>query len=160
MKKNKKATTLTRKQLDKRLQKIARSGLFVPPQGWIASIRSALGMTQSQLAARLGMSRQNLNKLEKSELAGTLEIKTLRKVAQSLGCEISYVLLPKTSLDDTVIKQAAIVASKIVGETEKHMRLEKQGTQSHFQKKSVSDLAEEIAHEGGKKLWGTHDKED
>ncbi len=117
-------------------------------------------MTQSQLAARLGMSRQNLNKLEKSEIAGTLEIKTLRKVAQSLGCEVSYVLLPKINLEDTVTKHATLIASKIVGETEKHMRLEKQGTQSRFQKKSVTSLAEEIAREGGKKLWGSHDKED
>lgn len=160
MVKNKKATQLSRQQLDKRLRRIAKSGLFAPPQGWIASIRAALGMTQSQLAQRLNMSRQNLNKLEKSEIAGTLEIQTLRKVAHSLGCEMSYVLLPKTSLEDMVNRQAALVASKIVSETEKHMRLEKQGTQSRFQKKSITDLAEEIAREGGKKLWGSHDKED
>jgi predicted DNA-binding mobile mystery protein A len=157
---NKKATQLSRQQLDKRLCSISKKGLFIPSKGWIASIRDALGMTQSQLAERLNMSRQNLNKLEKSEIAGTLEIKTLKRIANSLSCEISYVLLPKTSLEDAVNKQATLVASRIVGETEKHMRLEKQGTQSRFQKKSIADMAEEIAREGGKKLWGSHAKED
>jgi predicted DNA-binding mobile mystery protein A len=155
MAKAKKATNLSRRQLDKKLESIARSGIYIPHDGWIRAVREALGMSQAQLAKRLQVTRQTLNRVEKAEVTGSIEIKTLRKIAQALGCELAYVLIPKTkSLEKTLLDQATLVARKIVDATEKHMALENQQTDKKFQEKAISELADEIANEGGKKVWG------
>ncbi len=159
MGKSKKASKLSREQLDKNLHTIAKSGLFIPTKGWIRSIREALGMSQSQLAERLHVTRQTLSRIEKSEASGSLELKTLRKVANALGCEVGYVLLPKKRLEDMIHDQALTLAKRIVGETEKHMRLESQGTGPRFQERAISDLAQELVREGGKKIWSVNGQE-
>jgi predicted DNA-binding mobile mystery protein A len=159
MRKTQKATKLSREQLDKKLQTIAKSGIFTPAKGWIHAIREALGMSQSQLAERLKITRQSLHRIENSENSGGLELKTLMKVADALDCEVGYVLLPRKGLENTVRGQALKLAKRIVAETEKHMRLERQGTGSDFQGKAVVDLTEELIREGGKKIWSINDQE-
>ena len=143
---------LSREQLDKKLQQVAKSGAFVPPRGWIRAIRESLGMSQAQLAKRLKVTRQSLNRMENEEIKGSLELKTLRKIANALSCELIYVFLPKKNLGQIVEDQALLLAKRIVSETEKHMLLENQGTRQDFQKKMIADLAEELKG-AGKKIW-------
>jgi predicted DNA-binding mobile mystery protein A len=153
MRKTTRSKKLARQQLDKKLQLLSEGGIYVPSQGWIFAIREALGMSQSQLAERLGVARQTVSRIEKSEISGNLEIKTLRKVAQALGCNVGYVFLPKVPLEAAVQNQALVLARRIIEETEKHMRLEKQGTGQKFQEAALVELAAELAREGGKKIW-------
>ena len=55
-----------------------------PARGWVAAIRSALGMTTRQLAARLRIRQPSLLAIEKSEVAGTVSLNTLRRAAEAL----------------------------------------------------------------------------
>ncbi len=70
----------------------------VPRSGWIASIRQALGMSKTQLAKRVGVTRPSLDELESNEVRETITLASLHKVADALGCDLKYVLVPRKSL--------------------------------------------------------------
>ena len=42
-------------------------GLFTPTEGWLRTVRHALGMSGPQLAARLGVTKARISKAERSE---------------------------------------------------------------------------------------------
>lgn len=63
--------------------------------GWLKAARMAMQLSGNELALRLGVSRQAYSKLERSELAGDIKLKTLRRLAEVMGCEVVYVIRPK-----------------------------------------------------------------
>lgn len=116
-----------RRRLDQRLAALRPTTNFaVPPKGWIRAIRDALGMSGRQLAARLRVSPQNVAKLEVSEANGTIQLETLRRVAESLDCRLVYALVPNTSLEEMVWQRARKVASHEIGRVSHSMTLEDQ----------------------------------
>ena len=99
---------LQRKQLDAKLS--AAANVQPPRDGWIRTMRTALGMSAAQLGKRLGVSRQEAADLERRERNGAITVATLAKVAQALDCELRVTFVPKTSLDETVKRQATAKA--------------------------------------------------
>jgi predicted DNA-binding mobile mystery protein A len=83
-----------------------------PARGWIREIREALGMTTRQLAARMGRSQAAVSQLERSEVTGGARLESLRRAAEALGCDLVYVLVPRTSLDDTMQTRARVLARR------------------------------------------------
>jgi predicted DNA-binding mobile mystery protein A len=118
-----------RTKLDARLDQ-ARSmlGLTPPHKGWIRALRDALGMSGGQLARRLGVSPQNVEQTEKSEVTGTIQLATLRKYAEALDTKLVYALVPNTSLDDLVKQRARQLAINALSRVSHTMRLEDQET--------------------------------
>jgi transcriptional regulator with XRE-family HTH domain len=53
-----------------------------PPAGWARAIREALGMSAGQLARRVGVSRETIATLERSEGRGTITLASLEKLAR------------------------------------------------------------------------------
>lgn len=120
---------LQRKQLDSRLHRDAPVGfLEAPARGWVHTIRTALGMTQGQLARRIGVSAASVSALEKREAAGTATIASLRKAAEALNCELRIVFVPKIGLQRAVEEQARRKASEERNRIVHSMRLEAQDT--------------------------------
>jgi len=115
---------LQRMQLDSR--KGASLPLVSPKEGWIRAVRTALGMSASQLAKRLGISQQAVTKLERSERTGTITLASLAKVAEALECELKLVLVPKSSLDHTMRRRAEEKAREERNRVRHTMRLEAQ----------------------------------
>ena len=71
-----------RSRLDERLETLKPITRFDPPtRRWVRAIRDALGMSGVQLARRLNIRPQS-EALEKSEADGTIQLKTLRRVAE------------------------------------------------------------------------------
>ncbi|MGB9358139.1 MAG: mobile mystery protein A [Acidimicrobiia bacterium] len=97
-----------------------------PHKGWIRAIRDALGMSSTELAARIGVSQQRVPQMERSELQGSITLETLRRVADALDCDLVYVLHPRTSLDEAVKEQARRKAAQHLGPVAHHGRLEDQ----------------------------------
>lgn len=116
-----------RRELDR---KFARSDLGPirarPRGGWIRAVRTGLGMSQGALATRLGVSAPNVAGLEASELKETISIGKLAEVARAMDCTLLYVLVPNSTLEDTVRKQANQVASATLGYVATTMDLEDQ----------------------------------
>src|SRR5665647_1795046 len=107
-----------RRQLDKRLMPVRGlpdGALARPAAGWVRALRDALGMTAQDLAARMGVSRVAVNKLEASEQAGTVQLDTLARAADALGCDLVYALVPRVPLEEQVRRQAEAVARAELG---------------------------------------------
>lgn len=104
---------LARASLDKRFSSIesVRPALVRPSDGWVRAIRTALGMTTTQLAQRLGIAQASVVKMEKAEAEDRIQLGTLRRAAEALDCELHYVLLPRGGLQSRVDQRRAGVAA-------------------------------------------------
>jgi predicted DNA-binding mobile mystery protein A len=117
-------------------------------QGWISSVRQALGMTARQLAGRLGLSQPRVAKMEINE--DNLKISTMKKIAEGLDCDFVYGFVPKTSLQDTIDRQARKKASDVLSKVNANMALEDQLAQDpHI----MVDLANEMIAKNIKQIW-------
>jgi len=124
---NRSAIEQARRALDTRFGGLRPVADFRPPvRGWIKAIRDALGMSSAQLAKRLQIKQPTLIALEQSELKGTVQIKTLRRVAEAMDCTLVYALIPNESLDEIVRKQTRRVVERRLQSVEHSMRLEDQ----------------------------------
>jgi predicted DNA-binding mobile mystery protein A len=66
-----------------------------PATGWLASIREALGLTLEEIGRRIHASRQAVQQFEKAEAGDRITLAALRRVAEAMGCELKYALVPK-----------------------------------------------------------------
>lgn len=110
-----------------------------PPMGWIAAIRTALGMSLTALAKRLGVSHSTLLAYEKGEVTGSIQIETLRRVADALDAELIVALVPRKSIKATLTERAREIASDEMQAVTQTMRLENQevkpaATEAEFEK--------------------------
>jgi predicted DNA-binding mobile mystery protein A len=141
-----------RQRLDARLVPLndERKRLLVPPKGWIRAIRDALGMSGVQLAKRLKVSPQTVEAMEKSEAAGTIQLNTLKRAAEALDCTLVYVLIPKTSLENTVRNRARQIATAALARVSHTMKLEDQDTGDEDLEARIEDY---IRHIKDRDLW-------
>jgi predicted DNA-binding mobile mystery protein A len=145
---------LIRKQLDASLQRFSPLlDVTVPPKGWIRAIRDALGMTAKQLANRLGVAQQAVARIEKEELAGSVTIKTMRRIAERLDCVFVYGFVPCTSLEETVTRQAKQVALMRLARASQTMSLENQALSRRENEEALTDLVDELIRAPSSTLW-------
>lgn len=117
----------SRQRLDERLQQFSRiTQDEVPIRGWVKAIRESLGMTTAQLAQRLGIKQPSVVAIENSEARGSIELATLRRVAEALDCRLVYALVPKTTLELAVRDRARAFARRRRAAVEHSMVLENQ----------------------------------
>ena len=140
-----------RARLDERFREIGTSSRFAPPvRGWIKAVREALGMTTAQLATRLNVKQPSVVAIEQSEMKGTIELQTLRRVAEALDCTLVYAVVPNRPLEETVRDRARIFLRRRREPVEHSMRLEDQGVQG----KDTDALIDEIVRETNPgKFW-------
>lgn len=121
-------TTLARARLDASLSPLRelRTRMTPPRSGWSKAIRTALGMTLDDLAVHLGITRSALSRLEASEQKQTIQLDSLRRVAEALDCDLVYALVPREPLQAMVDRQRARAAQELNARTRTHMRLEDQ----------------------------------
>ena len=145
---------LIRKQLDASLQRFSPLlDVTAPPKGWIRAIRDALGMTAKQLANRLGVAQQAVARIEKEELEGSVTIKTMRRIAECLDCVFVYGFLPRTSLEETVTRQAKKVALVRLARVSQTMSLENQALNRREHEDALTDLVDELVRAPSSTLW-------
>ena len=145
---------LVREQVDKSLSQLSSlRNLRTPPYGWIRSIREALGMSGRQLAQRLGVTKQSVSRIEQDEIVGSITIKTLRNVAESLDCVFVYGFVPKTSLNNTVRKRAERISRERMERVNQTMTLEKQKIRDENLESLILEDVERIMDEMPRNLW-------
>lgn len=136
------------RSLDKKFSKIDSESFKKPSQGWIRTIREALGMTSKQLAGRMGLSQPRIIQMEKNE--NNLKLSTLENVAASLGCRLVYALVPIDSLDQMLRSQARTKAEKLISKVNQNMALENQQVDY---KEMLVDIEKELLDGSFSKLW-------
>lgn len=89
----------------------------MPRTGWVREIRTALGMSQSQLAARAGVSRATVQQMERAEGRRRITLASLDRLANAMGCQVAVAIVPKGgSLDDLRRRQANARAETLLNE--------------------------------------------
>ena len=120
-------TAQSRARLDERLTQFGPAERYRPPsRGWIKAIREALGMSTAQLAKRLGVRQPSIVDLERSEEKGSIELATLRRVAEALDCTLVYALVPNSPLRRRSARARALSCGAGGGPIEHTMLLEDQ----------------------------------
>lgn len=127
-----------------------------PKYGWIHEIRQALGMSMQDLAERLGVIKQRVDRMEKDEVLGKLTLGSLQHAAEAMNCELVYFLVPRgEGLQTHLESQAHAAAREIVMKTERTMSLEDQSTSARAQSQLVEDLAQQLLLKEDRKIWRT-----
>lgn len=141
--------------LDRRFQNMRFE--LQPKLGWIRTIREALSMPLAYPASKLGTSKQSISQLEKNEITGRITLQSLRQLAESMGCEFHYAIVPHGgSLRAIIEKRAEEKARAAVKEVNKTMSLEDQKIDDP--ETSIKLLAKEFAEDLNKKLWSEDDE--
>ena len=123
-----------------------------PNEGWISAVRKSLGMNVRQLAERIGITQQAASKFEQNEIEEVITIKSLRKVAEALGCKLVYAIIPESGkLEDIIHKQAIKKARELVAPVNHTMLLEGQEV-GNFNEKII-EIANELTKNPNSKLW-------
>ena len=125
-----------------------------PPQGWIKTIRMALGMTSGVLAQRVGdVSDSAIRKLELAEAEDAITLASLRRVAEALDCELQYALIPRLPLKQMLSEQASIVAGKQMERVSQTMALEDQKVRDSVTMAQKKLLMESLLAGSKRRLW-------
>ncbi|MGD0497464.1 MAG: mobile mystery protein A [Bryobacteraceae bacterium] len=148
---NAKLTARSRSHLDNRFKKIGPTTQFAAPaRGWIRAIREGLGMSSAQLAVRLGVKQPTVVAMEQSEAKATIELATLRRVAEALGCTLVYALVPNKPLETTVRERARALASRGRVPIQHSMLLENQKVSAKEPKARLDEFVREV---NPRRLW-------
>jgi len=124
-----------------------------PSRGWLKEIRECLGRTERQQAERLGISSAALHKNEKSEADERITLAQLRKMANSLDCDLVYALVPRRPLTDIVRGRAEQIAKQEVFGVAHSMGLEDQRPADERIQKQVQRRADELLRGKWSALW-------
>ena len=100
-------------------------------------------MSTAQLAKRLGIRQPSLVALEQSEAKGTIELATLRRVAEALDCTLVYALVPNKPLETTLRDRARAFARRRRDPVEHSMLLEDQKVTAKDAEARVDEILRE-----------------
>jgi predicted DNA-binding mobile mystery protein A len=144
---------LARKNLDRRLATLQREAVAVPPRGWLKGIREALGLSTRQLATRMGAAYSRISAMEKAEAMGAITIRTMREAAEAMDCTFVYAIVPTTSLDDIVRRQATQKAEATLDRLHHTMRLENQAMEGEDLAHERQRIMAELLAGPSRRLW-------
>ena len=142
------------RQLEETLKPFRRLVMASPPHGgWIRAIREALGMTNVQLASRAEKEPQTIEDIQNSEANGTIKLKTLRELAEALGCQIVYAVVPLKPLTEMQRDRAREIARGRLRSISHSMKLEDQGVTPKEEARQLEMLTQRLLAGNPKKLW-------
>jgi predicted DNA-binding mobile mystery protein A len=134
----------SRSNLERRFKKLGAVRRYATPvRGWVKAIREALGMTTAQLGKRLGVKQPTVVAMEQSEAKGTIELSTLRRVAEALDCTLVYALVPNKPLEAMVRERARIFSRRRRAPVEHSMLLENQAVGAKDSEKRLDEMVRE-----------------
>lgn len=117
----------------------------------LRDIREGLGLTQKQLAKRLGTSQAQLSRIEEDPTAITL--KSLLKLLSALECDFLGVITSEKSLEEIINEQARKKAEQMLKRTFANMAMEKQAPEKKAYDFQLKKLIAELAANPNPELW-------
>jgi predicted DNA-binding mobile mystery protein A len=77
-------------------------------RGWLRAVRQVVGIPVKEVARRLGVGEWEVYRLEKAESESRIALRTLRRAAEALDCDLVYALTPrKGTLEELAAGQRA-----------------------------------------------------
>lgn len=112
----------------------------ISPGKQISLIRNALGMTQGQLAKRIGLSSYvPVAKIEAEEYNNPT-LKTLEKYAEALGCTLFIKFIPNEEIEKVVERKALEKAKEIISLSSANSAMEIQSPEASLIKEEIEEL--------------------
>lgn len=142
------------RSIDRTSLLLRNAHVHTPTVGWIRAVRTAMGMTQADLARLLKITQRSLHQLEVSESKKTIRLASLEKVAEEMNCDLVYAFIPRKPLESVYEAQAMKMAQQHVKDVEHNMRLEKQD--HSVSKKDLDDVARELIRKNAVS-WNTNE---
>ena len=99
------------------------------------------------------MAGPSLHKAEAAEAEGRISLTQLRKLAEALGCEVVYALVPRQPLATVVEYQAEKLARQEIFGVSHSMSLEDQRPSDKFVGRQVAERKRELLAGSWPKLW-------
>lgn len=127
--------------------------LIRPKEGWVRTLRKALGMSSPQMAKRLGMSKSQASQMERMEIEDRITLKQLRRVADSFDCDLIYALVPRQPIETIIRDRAGEKAEKLVAKTDVQMQLEAQNLSNEQLASQIEMETERLVKEMPRNLW-------
>jgi len=124
-----------------------------PKEGWVRTLRKTLGMSSPQLAARLDVSKSQVSQMERMEAEDRITLKQLRRVADTLDCDLVYALVPRKPVENMIRDRARLKAEKLVSKTDVQMKLEAQQLTNEKLQEQVKFETERLVREMPRDLW-------
>ena len=140
------------RMVDRAVEQIG--SLQVPPEGWLTTMRKALGMSARQLARRAGVTKAAIYQAERQERDRGITIRQMEKLAGSLEGRFIYAIVPAHGdIGDRLRVQACAKAEGIVRRTSSHMALEKQSLTNEQIVQEIERLANRLVHDMPSDFW-------
>ncbi|MEH6591334.1 MAG: mobile mystery protein A [Halioglobus sp.] len=127
--------------------------LSLPPEGWLRTVRHAFGMSGSQLAKRLGVTKARVSKAEQGELTGSVTIKTMQSMAEAMNCRFVYAVVPDQEIEEMIKRRAFQKAGEQVKNASTHMALEAQTLSDDQLSFEIDRIASEMVEKMPSDLW-------
>lgn len=124
-----------------------------PSEGWLRTVRRALGMSGAQLGRRMGVSRARIANAEKAELSGGVTLKSMHAAAEAMGCRFVYAIVPEQSTGALITAQARRKAMVDVGVASQHMALESQTLPHDKIEQEINLIAGDLARDMPSDFW-------
>jgi predicted DNA-binding mobile mystery protein A len=124
-----------------------------PAEGWLVTMRKALGMSGSEVAARAGVSRNAIYQAERNEREGAITIKQMQGLAKAMGGQFVYAIIAEGSVDDIILAQATRTAEARVRRASAHMALEQQSLTESQIRQRVEALTRELVRDMPPNFW-------
>lgn len=126
----------------------------MPGDGWVATVRKALGMSGADLARRLGVTRARVSQAERAEREGGITLKAMEDFAAAMGCRFVYAIVPAEGrIADVVAAQARRKAEALVARASTHMALERQALPEKKNKAEVERIARALMEDPPPGFW-------
>ena len=135
-------------------QAYARFGDFsMPRNGWLRMVRNAFGMSGTQLANRLGVTKARISKAEQAELTGGITLKSMQSMASAMNCRFVYALVPEDKIEEIIKKRAFDKEHEQIKSASTQMALEAQALNDKQLAFAVDELASKIIEKMPSDLW-------
>ena len=136
-------------------QALKQFGDYAMPlsEGWLKTVRKALGMSGSQLAKRLGVTKGRVSQAESAEISGSATLKSMRNMAQAMDCRFVYAVIPIKEIESVIRDRAVLKAKEQIEAASTQMALEAQSLSNEQLTFAVDQLAAEIIEKMPSDLW-------
>lgn len=120
--------------------------------GQIRKIRTALGMTQEQLAERSGLAQSIIAEIEGGKRQN-LGLFTIQKLAEGLNCKSLVQIIPEKEISQILDGRSTQVAQKIVSISSGSAAIEMQGPSPKAIQDEIREIKKDLLDKHRSRLW-------
>lgn len=127
-----------------------------PKEGWIKTMRKAIGMSVINIAKNMGVTRASVYQSERLEKSGGITLRQMEQIAGAMKCKFVYAIVPHDnfkSVQDMINWQSKKKAVEIVKKASVHMALEAQDLSLEQREYEVKRIMDELLKDMPSDFW-------